>query len=165
MFQFQTYYRDKCRQFYVQTECDDYSQIVEHIVLNINTLFGMIFQIQYCNDENEWITLSENADDVRDMFRCSRIVESADFKRIKIKIVEGCSPAVSHPARTVSESPVKHPKRLKFDSARMAQDDTYATIEAYRSPIELDISRKKTEISSMEDQISFYETEYEKLST
>lgn len=79
MYQFQTFYREKCRQFYIIAECRNYSAIVEHIISNINTLFGVVFQIQYLNDESQWITLSENEEDIKDMFRCSRTVEGADF--------------------------------------------------------------------------------------
>ena len=38
----------------------DYSKLVENIVTNISSLFGIVFQIQFLNDEGEWITLSEN---------------------------------------------------------------------------------------------------------
>ena len=149
MYQFQVNHRDKCRQFYVQSEIKGYSGVVEQIISNINTLFGVVFQIQYLNDENAWITLSENDEDIKDLFRCSRIVPFADFRRIKVKIVEGCSPAPTPTSdstkswqRTtgVSPPPTKHPKRLSFEHV---EDDSYAGITDYKSPIELDIDRKK----------------------
>lgn len=164
MYQFQTFYREKCRQFYITAECRNYSEIVEHIISNINTLFGVVFQIQYLNDESQWITLSENEEDIKDMFRCSRTVEGADFKRIKIKIVEGCSPAFNFQARTDSSPLAKHPKRLSFESPSSPKD-LYSSILAYKSPIELDIDKKTSEISCMEEQLSYYDQEYEKLSS
>ena len=91
MFQIQVNYREKVRQFYINEILTDYSQLIESIVTNINSLFGCVFQVQYLNDEDIWITLGGNREDVRDMFRCSRIIENAEFKRVKIKIVEGCS--------------------------------------------------------------------------
>ena len=84
-FQFQVSYRGKIRQFYMPGESEkicDYSKLLENIVTNISSLFGIVFQIQFCNDEGEWITLSENMCDVRDLFRCARPI--ANFRRIKL---------------------------------------------------------------------------------
>ena len=168
MYQFQVNYRDKCRQFYVQSEIKGYSGVVEQIISNINTLFGVVFQIQYLNDENAWITLSENDKDIKDLFRCSRIVPFADFRQIKVKI-EGCSPAPTPTLdstkswqRTTgkSPSPAKHPKRLSFEHV---EDNLYAGITDYKSPIKLDIDWKKSEISCKEEQLEYYDTEYDKL--
>ena len=66
-------------------ECEnqcDYSKLVENTVKNICPLFEQVFQIQFLNDEAEWITLSETMNDIRDMFRCARPI--ATFKRIKL---------------------------------------------------------------------------------
>ena len=169
MYQFQVNYRNKYRQFYVQSEIKGYSGVVEQIISNINTLFGVVFQIQYLNDENTWITLSENDEDIKDLFRCLKIVPFADFRRIKVKIVEGCSPAPTPTSdstkswqRTtgVSPPPAKHPKHLSFEHV---EDDSYAGITDYKSPIELDIDRKKSQISCTEEQLEYYDTEYDKL--
>lgn len=149
------------RQFYINEILTDYSQLIKSIVTNINSLFGCVFQVQYLNDEDSWITLGENREDVRDMFRCSRIVENAEFKRVKIKIVEGCSPAIEHgkkrssdesdTSQTPSSDSEKKPRRLSFG------------LTAYRSPIDIDIEQKESEISYMESEVSCLDEQYEKL--
>ena len=95
----------------------------------------------------------------------------ADFRRIKVKIVEGCSPAPTLTSdstkswqRTIGMSPppAKYPKRLSFEHV---EDDSYAGIMDYKSPIELDTGRKKnSKISCIEKQLEYYDTEYVNLS-
>ena len=161
-FQFQVCYRGKIRQFYMPGEAEtncDYSKLVENIVTNISSLFGVVFQIQFANDEDEWITLSENMCDVRDLFRCARPV--ANFRRIKIKIIEGCSPAPQqkeaqerHEDEAAWETPKpKKAKRLDFES--------YLT--SYKTPIDMDISSKREELETMEIRLASYEEEYERV--
>ena len=163
-FQFQVSYRGKIRQFYMPGESEnncDYSKLVENIVTNISSLFGIVFQIQFCNDEGEWITLSENICDIRDLFRCARPI--ANFRRIKLKIIEGCSPAPQHSQKDIEEeheeeveythSPKrKKPKRLDFEDY----------LSSYKSPIDLDIEAKKEELDTMEIRLISYEEEYER---
>ena len=71
------------------------------------------------------------------------------LRRVKVKIVEGCSPAPTLTSdstkswqRTIGMSPppAKHPKRLSFEHV---EDDSYAGIMDYKSPIELDTGREK----------------------
>ena len=77
MFQIQVNYREKVCQFYINEILTDYSKLIESIVTNINSLFGCVFQVQYLNDEDSWITLGENREDVRDMFTvCLGVHES-----------------------------------------------------------------------------------------
>ena len=163
-FQFQINYRDKTRQFYLPGECEtqcDYSKLVENIVTNISSLFGQVFQIQFLNDEAEWITLSENVNDIRDMFRCARPI--ATFRRIKLKIIEGCSPAAPKDehsfhegyTRSGSDSPPKSKKAKRLDF------EEYLT--AYKTPIDIDINNKKEEVESLEIRLDNYEEEYERV--
>ena len=161
-FQIQVSYRGKCRQFYTPCEAEsewDYSSLVENIVTNISSLFGTVFQIQFLNDEQEWITPSENSCDMRDMFRCARIVPGADFRRIKIKIIDGCSPAQQTMASRYDEETGhddmnrrKKPKRLEFQDY----------LASYKHPIDVDIGNKKDELESLEAKLLNYEEEYER---
>lgn len=144
-FQFQTFYREKVRQFYTDM-LSDYSQLIENIVINISSLFGVVFQVQYLNEESTWITLSETVADIQDMFRCSQIVNGAEFKRIKIRIVEGCSPAINsnkhsnEDVTTDTSEITKNPKRLRFSE----EENDRGGLGSYKTPIELDIQKKQT---------------------
>ena len=114
------------------------------------------------NDEAEWITLNENVNDIRDMFRYARPI--ATFRRIKLKIIEGCSPAAPKDehsfheeyTRSGSDSPPKSKKAKSLDF------EEYLT--AYKIPIDIDINNKKEEVESLEIWLNNYEEEYERAS-
>lgn len=144
----------------------DYSQLIENIVINISSLFGVVFQVQYLNEESTWITLSETVADIQDMFRCSQIVNGAEFKRIKIRIVEGCSPAINsnkhsnEDVTTDTSEITKNPKRLRFSE----EENDRGGLGSYKTPIELDIQKKQTDISHLESELSYYEEQYDMVS-
>ena len=165
--QFQVNYREKIRQFYVPGDFEahcDYSKLVENIVTNISSLFGQVFQIQFLNDESDWITLSENINDIRDMFRCARPV--ATFRRIKLKIIEGYSPAAQ---KVEQGSPEESPWPGSRDDSlpkpkRAKRLDFEEYLAAYKTPIDIDISNKKDELATLEERLENYEEEYERTS-
>lgn len=165
MFQFQVNYRDKVRQFYVNGVVSSYSEVVGEIVSNISSLFGCVFQIEYINDENIWITLSESDQDVQDLFRCSAVIPSADFRRVKLRIVEGCSPLPGPRASNKREYAdltndhddnfAEKKSRTKLSFKNFDQDASTEISEVYKTPIDLDIEEKEKSILEMD---SYLET-------
>ena len=88
-----TKFRDKYRQFYIDKTVT-YQELVSALRLNVPSLAGFEFQIVYINDGGTKITLYDNNLDVADLFRCSTAVINAEYRRVKISIIEGSFPAI-----------------------------------------------------------------------
>ena len=90
MFQVQVKFRDKIRNIY--TERPSFNQLVDLVKENAVVLRGADFQIQYTNEDNEKITLGNSDMDMQDLFRCSAAVPQAEYRRVRLEIMES-SPA------------------------------------------------------------------------
>ncbi|XP_070560458.1 uncharacterized protein [Ptychodera flava] len=90
LFQVQVKFHGKIRNIY--TERPSYSQLVYLVKENVVVLRDADFQMQYTNEANEKITLGNSDMDMQDLFRCSDPVPHAEYRRVRLEILEN-SPA------------------------------------------------------------------------
>jgi hypothetical protein len=85
------------------------------------------YQILYRNEEGDYITLSSDPMDIQDMFRCSSEVKDAEYRRLKLRIVEGCSPDVR-----ATVAPGKRDREVQGEVAPAAKRRLVGTYCHYR---------------------------------
>ena len=91
-FQVQVNYRNKTRQIYLKGTVT-YSEFCHAITEQIPSIGFTEFQVNYENEDGIIVTMSDNEVDICDLFRCALPVKNADYRRIRVSLVEGCSPA------------------------------------------------------------------------
>ena len=156
----------KTRQVYLERTLN-YNEFMIQLVEKITSLRFAEFQVAYENDEGTWITMSDNQVDITDMYRCATPVNNAEYRRIKIRIMEGCSPVIRETTdcdRFGKERCYSNPKKLKFDSdgvttcsQHLQQPVESDDDDPYVTPLELDIKAKKEELREMEAEMKIIE--------
>ena len=87
-----------CRVFFLnpdEVDLFDYSSLVDKIRSFSSRLRAVReeqLRLYYLDDENTFVHLSDDANALAELYRCSVAVENADFKRVTVKVGESSSP-------------------------------------------------------------------------